>query len=475
MAIQMIVRSVVKKRWLTALFIGGLALFIWGVGSSLTSEESSESSAQQPEAIQFSGFMVGAAKIDITPDPKSMPVPLNGYGDRDKKPAIGVLDPLYARALVVKDPTGKFIGLVSADLCYINSEIHDQVVRDLKRYGFTADTLLLAATHTHGAFAGYDHRYIARKFFGEFDQRLFNLAASGLVNAVIQAKQHLQPAVMETTTIALKDKNRSRRDPAFVFDETNSKGSRKEPPKPDPKKYPVDPRLTVARFRTSDSRPIAVFINFASHPTVISYANLRITADWPGAMCKRLEERLGGDAIALFFNGTEGDSAPPYDWSTLAGEIAQSQEYGAQMADEVTRALSQTKPSMSQIAIGHKSYRDFSIVKPKQILKIPIPPFLAKGVFYMRPDVPFQAVRMGDLLLMGVPGEPTCAVGKSLEAFCPAGLRCLTISLANDHISYIVSPDEYPEQGYASEMCFFGPETAIKVKDGIASAIQNLK
>ena len=59
------------------------------------------------DSAQNTGFLVGMAKVDITPDIRAIKVPLNGYADRWRKAATGVLDPLYVRALVVSDPNGR--------------------------------------------------------------------------------------------------------------------------------------------------------------------------------------------------------------------------------------------------------------------------------------------------------------------------------------------------------------------------------
>ena len=58
------------------------------------------------------GLEAGAAKADITP-PTGFP--MWGYAARHDKPSAGVLDPLFARALVLKAGGAK-IALVGLDL-----------------------------------------------------------------------------------------------------------------------------------------------------------------------------------------------------------------------------------------------------------------------------------------------------------------------------------------------------------------------
>src|SRR5262245_13815242 len=62
--------------------------------------------------VNGAGLEAGAAKADITP-PTGFP--MWGYADRHDKPSTDVLDPLLARALVLKVGEAK-IALVSLDL-----------------------------------------------------------------------------------------------------------------------------------------------------------------------------------------------------------------------------------------------------------------------------------------------------------------------------------------------------------------------
>jgi len=86
----------------------------------------------------------GAAKVDITP-PHGFP--MWGYASRKDKPCTGTLDPLHARALVLKAGDGK-IALVSLDLGRAPTRESMKRIRDsLKNDGFAE--LFLVGSHTH--------------------------------------------------------------------------------------------------------------------------------------------------------------------------------------------------------------------------------------------------------------------------------------------------------------------------------------
>ncbi len=63
-------------------------------------------------SAQEAVFKVGVAKRDITPPAG---IPMWGYGDRHDALATGMLDPLYAKAVVIETGSGK-LALVGLDL-----------------------------------------------------------------------------------------------------------------------------------------------------------------------------------------------------------------------------------------------------------------------------------------------------------------------------------------------------------------------
>src|SRR3954464_3304407 len=84
----------------------------------------------------------GAAKADLTP-PTGFP--MWGYAARHDKPSVGVLDPLFARALVLKAGEAR-IALVGLDLGRAPTRDSVRRIRDaLRKDGFTE--LFLVASH----------------------------------------------------------------------------------------------------------------------------------------------------------------------------------------------------------------------------------------------------------------------------------------------------------------------------------------
>src|SRR5690242_15929124 len=93
------------------------------------------------------GAFVSAGSVDITPD---RPLPLAGYEDR-RGPSRGVADPLELNALLLRAP-GQTIAILTADLLFVTAELKARLLEAVgARLGLDEASLLVAASHTHGA------------------------------------------------------------------------------------------------------------------------------------------------------------------------------------------------------------------------------------------------------------------------------------------------------------------------------------
>src|SRR5262249_30572849 len=98
--------------------------------------------AESPSAA----WKAGAAAVKITPESLMW---MAGYAARTK-PAEGVAQDLFAKALVLEDGGGKRLVIVTFDLVGIPRALRDMLASQLERVHHHApDTLLLQAWHTH--------------------------------------------------------------------------------------------------------------------------------------------------------------------------------------------------------------------------------------------------------------------------------------------------------------------------------------
>lgn len=398
----------------------------------------------------------GAAKVDITPDLRDLPISLNGYGDRRRSKAEGIADPLHARALYLQDDDGNAVALVAVDLCYVTTVVRDRVVAKLARDGFDETNVLLAATHNHSGFAGYDKAFIARVAMGNYDEDVLDFLVDGIVTAVREAQRTARPAAVAMRAEPVEGLNRSRLDPGFVHGYESANKAAPEG------LHPVERTMSVLRFVDKQGFDIAAVVHFTAHPTVLSPRNMRISADYPGVVCRDVEASMGEGAVALFFNGPLGDAAPNPDWDDNADDFEQMELYGRDVANAAISLLQAAAPLPMDTVDTEARREEFERVVIRTWNRAELPLFLSRA-FYADPEVTFQVVRTGPLYWLAVPGEATYETGRNYQALCPKDAPCIVVGPANAYMGYLVTREQYEVDGYESDSCFFGPDAAARV------------
>lgn len=283
---------------------GCLSLFAaWFAFSSITI-------AQEPSEV----FKAGAARRDITPKES---VPMWGYGARHDALSTGVLDPLYAAAVVIQAGTNK-LAIVGLDLGRSPAEKSLQIIRQRIKTEAGIDYSFIAGSHTH-------HGPVLEltdepgKGKGKFDAsiRYYKEMEDGIAGAIIEANSKLVPAKMAVGSVRLEGFNRNRHT------------------KFEPK--PSDRELGVMRFDDATGKPLAIVVNFTAHPTMIPAQTLKFSADYVGAMKETVEKELGGTAI--FMQGAAGDQ------SANPGTNSGYQAFGRALGREVIKLASSLTPT----------------------------------------------------------------------------------------------------------------------------------
>ncbi|HRZ39171.1 MAG TPA: neutral/alkaline non-lysosomal ceramidase N-terminal domain-containing protein, partial [Candidatus Paceibacterota bacterium] len=95
-------------------------------------------------------------------------LPLAGYGVRRGRPASGVHDDLWAKAIAVRvaERTAVWVG---ADALIIPREVSHEVMRLLaKDPGLSREQVYFGATHTHASLGGWGEGVVAEAFAGPY-------------------------------------------------------------------------------------------------------------------------------------------------------------------------------------------------------------------------------------------------------------------------------------------------------------------
>ncbi len=244
-----------------------------------------------------------AGKVEITPDLKTEKVWMAGFGATGRKPW-GVHDPLYARLLVLREGD-RTVAMVGLDLLgFYRNDVAD--LRRLAGFDAPGRSLFLNSTHTH---SGPDTLGLWGPMIGvsginaQYHARMVARIAEAL--KLLETQLRPATALGGHGTLDPRGLCRDSRDPQVI-----------------------DPNLSVLRVNGADGRAIATVVNWSCHAEVLGRDNPLITADYPGPLCARIEEKTGGSC--LFLNGMIGGLMTP---DSRAENFYESVRIGQAVAD----------------------------------------------------------------------------------------------------------------------------------------------
>jgi len=424
------------RRRTAAAVLAGVVLTLWG-GFPLGADE-------LPPV-----FLAGSSIREITPAPGS---PMSGYGDRGKTPSRGVHDRIYSRCLLLEQDNLR-IALVSTELLAFTLEFRAAVaarVRDLD-----LDLLFLAATHTHSGPGGYKRGWAIERFLmGEYSPALLEYLTGQIAAGVRDACRDLRPARIVYGRGAAPDLVRNRR----------REGGE------------TDPEAGFLRVEDLAGTPVALVVNFGAHPTVLDPRNLLTSGDYPGMTSALLEKDLG--APVLFFVGTLGDQKPHFPgtraWEAKTEEqFAEAGKMAAALASEIGQAMEQSAPeTVSRFTAGERWVKLPRVdLRARCFLYVFAPAVrcLFRDLFHE--ETVFQAVRLNEMVLAGLPVEMSAALGRRIKRQTPARVTLLAC-LANDTLGYALTPEDYRTGGYEACMSFYGRETGTFFHDQALAVIR---
>ena len=406
----------------------------------------------------------GAAQVDYTPE---LGLPIFG-NFRDDYGARGIHDPLYSRALVIQDPGGAKVALMSIDICTVDRDNTSLMRRFIAaQTDLRPENILIAATHTHSAPAAMGLGLLPKADDAAVERFLTKAAT-----AVVLANQQLKPSRL---TFGTTEENRvsfNRRlrckdgkthmnweglDPEFVLEPLG----------------PVDPEVVTLTVE-QDGRPVATLVNFPLHPAILAGDNWLYSADYPGYMAESLSRLSGNGLIPMFFNGCSGNvNHIDYTDRTQGRGFQMAQRVGYLIGVAAFEAQNRAVPvegnriSLSREMVRLKRLKiseDQRRWTEEVLRKAQEQP--ARGQVDGLPDEHYAqmcsemyrkqgeddfaevcALRIGNLGIVTLPGEMFCEFGLQIKKQSPAK-HTLVIELANDDLEYLPTKEAFAQGGY---------------------------
>jgi len=405
----------------------------------------------------------GVARVDLTP-PMELKATLGGYGARMSKPAAGVHDRVFAKAVVLSDGSQR-LALVTADVLAFPPGFKEAVAEALRGAGWKSERLLLLPSHSHTSIdmsALHPKNVLGIPQIGSFHKKLFELTVARLAQVVTDAGKDLSAVSVGTRSVALEGWNRNRR------------GNK-----------PCDPELTVTRIDNARGEPLAVLVNWSAHPTLMGPEDMMFSGDFPGHVQRMVEALIGRGVTVMFYNGAQGDQSPVARPDS-GGNWEKAERYGRELGILVWREWEKVRPTPAPtLACSFE--------------EIPLPPHAWHRAFMKTGGAEYglsealagrmlallfptkthsTSVRVGDLLIVGVPGEMIAELGISVKSRARAatGVPHVVVGgLADEWVSYILSAEQYRKGGYEASVSFYGEQLGQVIADGAVRGASRLK
>ena len=222
---------------------------------------------------------VGFASRTITPP---LGMELGGYAGY--RPNSGVHDPLWCKVILLEQQGIRY-ALAVLDLMCADESLCERIAAQVAPLGIKKAHLVVSAIHSHaapagvipgaGALARINEAIVPENpGFGAYMQDVVRAAAE----ACAEAAASLEPFRVRTGCSAMPPVGSERHTGAQA-----------------------NGMLTVMELRTHSGKKL-IFYNFPCHPTVLSAANLQVSADFAGQIGRHLDADL-----TVFTNGAAGD------------------------------------------------------------------------------------------------------------------------------------------------------------------------
>jgi hypothetical protein len=372
----------------------------------------------------------GIAQHDL---PAYAGLDLSGYALR-VQPCTAVRDAVCVTALALENEQSLFV-LLSVDALGfaidVAENIRIKITSAARDIGDWEDIqVCLAATHSHAAPASMNLREC-----GKMNPQWLEDASDIIIQSALESIQNLQPARLGASQIDVSGVALNRRKSTIVDDE-----------------------LTVCRVDREDGKPLAMIINFACHPVVLSHENRSISADYPGEVRRVLQNEY--QIPVLFLTGAAGDINPIH-----RGEIDELEQTAAPLIEAAKVLFPQIKTSSKVLLQGTSSRINLPLLNrpPREELisiaaadPLPAKRAWAEQALLTPSDanltVPcaIQHWQIGSIALVAIGCELFASLGLRLKStFKAQGITSVLLATyANGNLGYVPDVAAYDRDGY---------------------------
>jgi len=425
----------------------------------------------------------GVAQEKITP---AMGGYLGGYPH--VRIARTVQSDLYTKAMVF-ECRSKRVAIVANDLVCVTPEIVKAArERIAEKCGIGPDAVMICATHTH---TGPEIRDRKDRPYGS--DPAYNAELVLKMAAVVQragssmfdATLHAGQADAEGYAMNRYRRLKNGRDLECYSDPPKGTGYDQEIIG---FAGPVDHAVRTLCLRDGKGALRGIGVNFALHPNSGKKATY-YSAEWPGETVRCIAEKYGAEVPCLVLQGAAGDvqrkpGSPVRDGRAIADAALKANEGAVQPAasdrlDCRTKILKIPyclKADLAKDIAYYQNKKELSDAE-KRLLQLLLKCHDRWENDGQVMEVPVQCFRIGDVAVVGLPGEPFTALGLEIRKGSPAK-QTFVLGYANDwRPAYIPPADQASRGAYGERACesrYLAAEAAKRIVDSALASLRDL-
>ncbi len=391
-------------------------------------------------SIENDSILAGFSRVSITPvlggsednfrEGRFKMVPLAGFGARKGKPATGIHDSIFVKAVAIRSGDRTFV-FIGADLLIMPPNITDSVCILLAGKGIKRDQLIFSATHSHSSLGAWGPGVIGKLFAGGYNSNTEKWISQQITKAVTCAIDDLKPARLGSGSFNANNYTNNRL--------TGDQGT-------------INKDFSFIVIEQA-GRKKAVIGSFSAHATTLGDENMEVSGDYPGYWERKTEAAFGGPA--LFLAGSTGSQSPQaagngFDKPKMIGEaLADSMMLNmpmVEMSSTPSVSILSLKPYLPEYHIRLTTRRNLTSFISRKLMPEPI-------------NARLQVIRIGNLLWITTPcdfsGEYALQIKNSMAV---KGFKTVVSSFNGSYTGYIIPGKYFYLDEYESKMMgWFGP------------------
>lgn len=436
-------------------------------------------------------LLAAVTSLDITPPPGH---PLGGYVARQKATSTGAHDPLTATlvwlATDTTDAAHAGVVWVALDALGVAASTAERIRREVAAaIGIPADAVLVCASHTHSgpdAWLSLPHALAAQPPGDRLTDRLVgDLAGAAGTLAGLR-----RPVTASWAVVPAVGVGANRNDPAGPHNDTAGV-------------------LTLYDGDgDGDGEAVAVLVDYACHPTVLSYENLQYSADFPGSARTVAAAALhavspGRPPTVVFLQGAAGDVSTRFtrrassfaETSRLGGMLGAATAHGALAGDGrpfgdapvvrrgvvelPLRTMPTPSESRTQVEETEAAWRRFADDPASPEARI------ARGRYegaLLQAELwatdlpagmclPISVVAFGDVAWAHVPVELFASYGNAIAAASPFPYTRV-VGYTDGYFGYIADPPAHAAGTYEARSSLFDADAGDRLVDEIVRLLE---